>query len=124
MARRSTQPAAISNTCVVFAETEIVGLLASGAGAEDIAAGVQVSIATRIAAMAGRGVEGPVVFTGGVAMIPGMAAVMESALAATVTVAPDPQMTGALGAALVAAERAGREESRGPGRQRGEPCAE
>lgn len=39
--------------CVVFAETEIVGLLASGVLPEDILAGVETAIATRIASMAG-----------------------------------------------------------------------
>ena len=40
--------------CVVFAETEIIGLLAAGTAPADIVAGVQASIATRVAAMAGR----------------------------------------------------------------------
>jgi len=104
MATRSREPATISSMCVVFAETEIIGLLASGASPEDIAAGVQASIAARIAAMAGRNLASPVVFTGGVALIPGMAAALESALGRPVATAPDPQTTGALGAALLAAQ--------------------
>ena len=105
LAGRSRTPAMISSMCVVFAETEIIGLLASGATAEDIVAGVQASIATRVAAMAGRHVAAPVVFTGGVALVPGMDAALDSALGKPVTIAPDPQMTGALGAALLAARR-------------------
>lgn len=104
MAERSENPASISSTCIVFAETEIIGLLATGISPEDIVAGVQNSIATRIAAMAGRLVVPPVVFTGGVAMVPGMTRALESALGEPVRVAPCPQMTGALGAALIAAE--------------------
>lgn len=103
MAARSSSPAFVSSTCVVFAETEIVGLLASGARAEDIVAGVRQSLAARVAGMAGRNLEGPVAFTGGVALIPGMAAAMAEALGQAVEVAPDPQMTGALGAAILAA---------------------
>ena len=105
MASRSSAPAFVSSTCVVFAETEIVGLLASGARAEDIVAGVRQSLAARVAGMAGRNLEGPVAFTGGVAMIPGMAEAMAEALGLPVEVAPDPQMTGALGAAILAARQ-------------------
>ena len=71
MASKSKKPSPISNMCVVFAETEITGLLASGALQEDIAAGVQNSIASRIAGMAGRNITKPIVFTGGVALVPG-----------------------------------------------------
>jgi activator of 2-hydroxyglutaryl-CoA dehydratase len=54
--------------------------------------------------MAGRRVYAPIVFTGGVALVSGMKGALESALGQSVVVAPDPQMTGALGAALLAAE--------------------
>ena len=103
-ASRSTKPASISSMCVVFAETEIIGLLAAGTSPEDIVAGVQASIATRVGSMAGREVEPPVVFTGGVAMVPGMDSALTAVLGHAVSVAPEPQMTGALGAALLAAE--------------------
>ena len=103
-AGRSTKPAAISSMCVVFAETEIIGLLASGTVPEDIASGVQASIAARVGTMAGRKIAPPVAFTGGVALIPGMAAALEKVLKQPVTIPPEPQMTGALGAALLAAK--------------------
>jgi len=105
MAAGSQDPAAISSMCVVFAETEITGLLASGTASEDIVAGVQAAIAERIVAMAGRAAEPPIVFTGGVAMVSGMDAALQTALGQTVTVSPDPQMTGALGAAILASDR-------------------
>lgn len=105
MAAKSQTPAAISSMCVVFAETEIVGLLASGVPPADIVAGVQASIAKRVTAMVGRSVEEPVLFTGGVALIPGMAAAMQTALNRPVRVAPQPQMTGALGAAVLASRQ-------------------
>ncbi|MGV8124813.1 MAG: acyl-CoA dehydratase activase [Candidatus Xenobiia bacterium LiM19] len=103
MALRSTEPAAISSMCVVFAETEIIGLLASGVSPDDIAAGLQTSFAARIAAMAGKNLASPVAFTGGVALIPSMKRSLESALGHPVLIPPDPQLTGALGAALLAA---------------------
>jgi predicted CoA-substrate-specific enzyme activase len=105
LAFRSRNPAAISSTCVVFAETEIIGLLASNVPREDIVAGVQAAIAQRVAAMAGRNLAGPIVFTGGVALVPGMREALACALGQGVQTAPDPQMTGALGAAILAARQ-------------------
>jgi (R)-2-hydroxyacyl-CoA dehydratese activating ATPase len=105
LAGSSRQPAIISSMCVVFAETEIIGLLASGAQAEDIVAGVQESIATRVAAMTGRSIAQPIVFTGGVALVSGMVAALQTILRHEVTIAPQPQTTGALGAALLAARQ-------------------
>jgi predicted CoA-substrate-specific enzyme activase len=105
MAARSRSPAAISSMCVVFAETEIIGLLASGTARDDIVAGVQTAIAARIIGMAGRNAEAPIIFTGGVAMISGMDAALEAALGQPVSTSPDPQMTGALGAAILAVRK-------------------
>lgn len=103
MSARSTSPASISSTCIVFAETEIIGLLSTGISAEDIVAGVQNSIAIRIAAMAGRSITAPVVFTGGVAIVPGMDRALSEALNHPITIVSNPQYTGALGAAIIAA---------------------
>jgi activator of 2-hydroxyglutaryl-CoA dehydratase len=89
--------------CVVFAETEIIGLLASGESLANIVAGVQHAIASRIASMAGRRVAEPVVFTGGVANIALMDKAIEEKLGYPVKVAANAQLTGALGAALLAA---------------------
>lgn len=102
IAAQSRNPAIISSMCAVFAETEIVGLLASGITAADIAAGVLASIATRVAAMSGRNLEGPIVLTGGVALVPGMETALGSILGQPVAVAPRPQITCALGAAILA----------------------
>ncbi|MCX7015400.1 MAG: acyl-CoA dehydratase activase [Candidatus Sumerlaeota bacterium] len=102
MARRSRAPSAISSMCVVFAETEIIGLLAQGAAPADIAAGVQASIASRVSAMAGRRLDEPALFTGGVALVPGMLDALRAVLERPVLASPHPQMTGALGAAILA----------------------
>jgi (R)-2-hydroxyacyl-CoA dehydratese activating ATPase len=67
--------------CVVFAETEIIGLLASDVSIEDIVAGVQAAMAARVVAMAGRNLPEPIVFTGGVALVPGMTPAIEFAWA-------------------------------------------
>ncbi len=105
MAARSRQVARISSMCVVFAETEIVGLLAQGCTAEDIAAGIQAAIAQRVCTMGGVKPTPPVVFTGGVALVPGMDAALSAAFGNSVAIAPRPQLTCALGAALIAAQR-------------------
>jgi predicted CoA-substrate-specific enzyme activase len=103
---KSREPATISSMCVVFAETEIIGLLARGTEPADIVAGVVQSIARRVAAMVGREATAPVLFTGGVALVPGMADALSAALETEVEIVADPQYTGALGAALRAGEQA------------------
>ncbi|MCC6682387.1 MAG: 2-hydroxyglutaryl-CoA dehydratase [Phycisphaeraceae bacterium] len=106
LAEGSKQPATISSMCAVFAETEIIGLLAGGQAPCDIAAGVQLAIARRIASMAGRRLTCPVVFTGGVARTRGMRRVLSEAIDHPLALSPEPQLTGALGAALLAADHA------------------
>jgi predicted CoA-substrate-specific enzyme activase len=100
----SKKPALISNMCVVFAETEIIGLLAEGTPVPDVVAGVQNAIATRVLALAGRSTVSPVYFTGGVALQPGMARALAEVLSCPLHVAPHPQYTGALGAAILAGQ--------------------
>jgi predicted CoA-substrate-specific enzyme activase len=104
LASHAQQPAPISSMCVVFAETEIIGLLASKESPENIVAGVQSAIASRITSMAGRSVEEPIVLTGGVAMIPGMDTALADSIGKPVTISTYPQLTGALGAALIASK--------------------
>ncbi|MBF0217654.1 MAG: rod shape-determining protein [Candidatus Omnitrophica bacterium] len=105
MAARAVGASIISSMCAVFAESEIVGLLAAGEPPENIIAGVEKSIAKRVASMAGRKVEEPVIFTGGVALVPGMKEALAEAFESAITVAERPRLTAALGAALLAAGR-------------------
>jgi (R)-2-hydroxyacyl-CoA dehydratese activating ATPase len=121
LSRQSSKPALISSMCVVFAETEIVGLLAEGLPAPDIAAGVQNAIAQRVVALAARSVAAPVYFTGGVALQAGMARALEAALGCPVKISPLPQYTGALGAAVLAGQRYGAASGQAKGRQQDIP---
>jgi (R)-2-hydroxyacyl-CoA dehydratese activating ATPase len=107
LSRLSQKAATISSMCVVFAETEIIGLLAEGVSVPDIAAGVQNAIASRVSALAGRAIASPVCFTGGVALQSGMVRALETALGngVQVRVSAMPQYTGALGAAILAGQR-------------------
>jgi len=108
VAASATHPVEITSMCAVFAESEIIGLLARGTPRQDVLAGVHASIARRIASLASRLQLGPpAVFTGGVARNGGMVEAVGQALGLELTVPPEPQMTGAIGAALIAAERGG-----------------
>ncbi|MEW6220710.1 MAG: acyl-CoA dehydratase activase [Thermodesulfobacteriota bacterium] len=96
-------PVTISSTCTVFAESELVSLLAAGRSPAAIARGIHYAIARRIARLARRlGVEDPVLFDGGPALNPGLVAALEDELLRPVIVAQTPQITTALGAALAA----------------------
>jgi (R)-2-hydroxyacyl-CoA dehydratese activating ATPase len=104
LAMKSKKPANISSMCVVFAESEIIGLLSRRTARSDIVAGILKSLATRVLALTGRNLTEPIVFTGGVALIPGMGSALKQECKKGITVAPTPLFTGALGAALFAAE--------------------
>jgi predicted CoA-substrate-specific enzyme activase len=110
---QSTAPVSLSNQCVVFAETEIVSLINAGKELKDIVAGLHKSLANRVAALA-RSLEldREIVMTGGVAKNPGMFSALEEALGAKMLhLDLDPQINGAVGAALLAAEYANGKKS-------------
>lgn len=97
----SKKPASITSMCTVFAESEVISLRARGFTKEDIAAGLIESIARRVAVMARQvGLKQNVAFVGGVAKNAGMKAALEKELGVSLYVPPEPQITGALGAAL------------------------
>ena len=101
---KSDKPCSLSSTCTVFAETEVISLIASGANKEDIVAGLHMSIAKRVGSMAkGLGLQKDVAFTGGVAKNLGVQSALEEFLGVKFTpISEDPQIIGALGSALVA----------------------
>ena len=105
LARRGTDPVRISDLCTVFAESEVISHLAAGTTRADVAAGAIASIAGRIAGMAAR-VQAvpPVVMTGGGARSAALAEALGRALDQPVTGLGDPQIAGALGAAVIAWE--------------------
>jgi len=98
-----TGEVSISNTCTVFAESEIVSLLAGGEEPDRIARGLHRSLVRRIAAMArGVGVTAPVLVSGGGAKNPALVGLLGDELKQKATVPDNPQLMGAYGAALVA----------------------
>lgn len=102
-ALKSNDPAAISSTCTVFAESEVISLFARGASKEDIASGIHKSIARRVAGMAKRiGVAPQLAFCGGVAKNNAVKKYLEIELGFDIVRPEHPQLTGAIGAALIA----------------------
>ena len=102
-------PANVSSTCTVFAESEVISQLSKGVSKENIAAGVHRSIASKACSLVYRVVmEEKVVMCGGVAQDKGVVDAIEQELKKKILVADNPQTTGALGAALIAFELAGK----------------
>jgi predicted CoA-substrate-specific enzyme activase len=101
----SREEITISSMCSVFAQSEVVSLLAAGKRLEDIVRGLNRSVAARVTALAGRsGLEREWMMTGGVARNRGVVAAIEERLGGRVIVPPEPELCGALGAALIAME--------------------
>ncbi|WP_418747422.1 acyl-CoA dehydratase activase [Frisingicoccus sp.] len=97
--------ASVSSTCTVFAESEVISQLSKGVSKENIIAGVHQSIASKACSLVYRvGVNDDVIMCGGVAQDAGVVDAIEKELQQKITVAPNPQITGALGAALLAYE--------------------
>jgi predicted CoA-substrate-specific enzyme activase len=103
LALQSKEPCRISSTCTVFAETEVVVLRAGGKDRKDLIAGIHQAVALRVAAMASSLAFRPdAIFTGGVAKNIGVRRFLEERIGAKFLVPDEPQIIGALGAALLA----------------------
>lgn len=106
VALRSSHPVAISTTCTVFAESEVLSWLGKGKKVEDILWGVHRSIATRSVGLVRRvGVVDELTFTGGVSRNPAMVQALEECIGKPLNVSDVCQYVGALGAALFAMDR-------------------
>lgn len=103
---KSTKDVAISSTCTVFAESEVISQLATGTKIEDIVKGIHFAIASRVGSLAKRvGLKDDVVMTGGVALNKGMVRALEKNLGHKIHTSPMCQLNGALGAALFGYQR-------------------
>jgi predicted CoA-substrate-specific enzyme activase len=97
----------IRSTCVVFAESEIVSLIHAKKAREDILWGVFEGLALHVYALAAKiGLEQDVVMVGGVARNVGMVKALAKQSGIDILVPETPQIAGALGAALIAREKA------------------
>jgi predicted CoA-substrate-specific enzyme activase len=108
LARKAGKPASISSLCSVFAESEVVSLIAEDTAPERIARGVCQSVAQRTRTMLDRvGVRREIAMSGGVSHNVGVVRELERALGERVLIPREPQIIGAYGAALLAAESGG-----------------
>jgi len=110
----SKSSAIITSQCSVFAESEVVTLIAEGAELPDIIAGIHKSIAGRLISMVkGINPKKDFILTGGVAKNAGVVKFLEDELGKIEKIPVDPQIAGAIGAALIAKERLERKNKSG-----------
>lgn len=103
LALESKSPCTISSTCTVFAESEVIGRIGSGDSPADIAAGIHQSMASKIGSLSKRvGIVTPIGVTGGVALNPAFRYYLSEVLKTELWMPEIPQLTGALGAAIIA----------------------
>lgn len=107
---RADRPCNISSMCTIFAESEIISLLSEGETKANIMAGMNMAVARRVVQMAkrclGNSLQEEIVFTGGVAHSEGVRRALEEQCGKPVLTLDVPQITGCLGAALIAREQA------------------
>ena len=102
---KSTENIEISSMCSVFAESEVISLIARNKETSDIAHGIHMAIAAKAISLMRRvGLEPRFMMTGGVAKNPGVVKVLEEQLKAPLFISEEPEIVGALGAALYGLE--------------------
>lgn len=98
----SAIPENINSMCTVFAESEVISLLANGSSKESVASGILHSIASRIVNLTQKlGVEGDIAFTGGLAQSRVLTNIISERLGKSVFTSPHSQYNGAIGAAVI-----------------------
>lgn len=106
LALESTDPVTINSTCTVFAESEVISLIAKKVPKKDIIAGIHKGVAKRIADLSkAAGIKPIVFFDGGGAKNPALKKAIEKELGYEIYVPKQPQIVVALGAALFAYEK-------------------
>jgi predicted CoA-substrate-specific enzyme activase len=104
MGLKSSNPCQISSTCTVFAETEVIAQRSKGKSREDLVGGIHRAVTSRVMAMVNMiGYEKQVVLTGGVCKNVAIKKLLEDEIKMELMTYEEPQITGAIGAALVAA---------------------
>lgn len=110
--KTSTKPVKISSICTVFAESEVISMIARQEKREDIIAGIHDSAAARVAVLARKiKLKGPIMMTGGVAKNRGMVAAIEKHIGMKIMIGDTPQENGAIGAAVMASLKGYRGEN-------------
>ena len=105
-ALRSTEDIEITSMCSVFAESEVISLIANNKEKADIANGVCRAIAGKAYSLLKRvGMEETFMMTGGVAKNPGVVRAVEEKIQSRLYICPEPEIVGAAGAALYALDK-------------------
>lgn len=108
LSMKSKTGVSITSTCVVFAESEVVSQVHRKVPKEDILMGLHKSIASRVYSLANRiELNGNTAVAGGLARNQGIVSCLKGMLNDSLTVAEDPQLVSALGAAILASEKGG-----------------
>lgn len=95
-------PEKINSMCTVFAESEVVSMLAGGSSKEAIASGILHSIASKIVALSSRvGIEEKIMFTGGLAQSKELTRIISEKLGKSIITSELSQLNGAIGAAVL-----------------------
>jgi len=103
---QSTNDVNITSTCVVFAESEVVSQIHRRVNKVDILKGIHKSIAARVLGQTNRlQLEGDILLAGGVARNIGVVTCLQEMMKSKLIIASDPQLLGALGAAIIAKEK-------------------
>lgn len=108
LSAKSKNPVTFATACTVWAQADVIQHINDGVPVEDIASGINTAMAARMAVLAGNiGVEREVCMTGGVAKNDGVVQALEKILGIAIRRVrnADPQIAGALGAALIAKEK-------------------
>ena len=106
VALRSTEDIEITSMCSVFAESEVISLIANNKEKADIANGVCRAIAGKAYSLLKRvGMEETFMMTGGVAKNPGVVRAVEEKIQSRLYICPEPEIVGAAGAALYALDK-------------------
>ena len=108
LSRHYENPVELSATCAIFGESELIGRIVEGVPVPELAAGVNYSIFRRIKPMLLSLASEIVVFTGGVALGPAVAHWVREEVGGRVVVPAHPQLNGAIGCAIHAQQRRGK----------------
>ncbi|MBM7625044.1 acyl-CoA dehydratase activase [Sporohalobacter salinus] len=102
---KNTEPQEINSMCTVFAESEVVSLLAQGASKESVALGIVDAIANRAQVLLSKvPINDQILFTGGLAKSERIKKVLSDKLGRKIITSSNSQLAGALGAAVIGLE--------------------
>lgn len=108
LSAKAKDPITLASTCTVWAQADVIKYINSGIPIEDIGAGINTAMASRVAMLVNAvKPEGDIFMTGGVAKNIGVVETLEKLIGRRIKRArkADPQIAGAIGAALLALER-------------------